>query len=81
MDPAITHAIDASQRLTTGAASAVVVLLAIFILGLRRRWWAMGHEIVERDKIIAKLESKDEKWNELLTRTIESIAPPRHRNQ
>lgn len=49
----------------------VVVILAVAVIGFYRKWWVPGWVVAEKDRYIEKLEAKDAKWQEILTRIVD----------
>jgi hypothetical protein len=57
----------------TATFSLIVILIAIY-----KQWLVPGWALKETQDRCRKLEEQNERWNQLLTRIVEPILPPRN---
>lgn len=63
------------QFLDYASRATVVTLLAAIVFALYRGLFVPRWVVQERDERIKRLEERNERWEQLLTRTIEPILP------
>jgi hypothetical protein len=51
--------------------------MGLLIYGMAvKKWWAPGWVLAEKDERIARLEARIERYEQILTRTIDPLLPP-----